>query len=254
MTHPIQATAESIRNADAIVGIVVALPEELRTLSPEKIEQGQCRRFGKTWIAYSGTGIENAANAAKSLVENGAQILISWGCAAGLASELKPGDLVLAEQVLSERGQFETDLQWRSYIGQKLSSTLSVKNGRLFTNPKLVGLSLDKQRIRQSSLAVALDMESVAIAEVASQASVPFLVIRSIADPVDMDLPQAVLAGLNDKGQIELGKLLTYLLRHPWEVIGLIRLGLHFRAAQNTLKIAAKQLAILEALPFPIAN
>jgi adenosylhomocysteine nucleosidase len=35
---------------------------------------------------------------------------------------------------------------------------------------------------------------------------------------------------------------LRFLATHPWEAPSLIKLGLHFHAAQKTLKIIAKQL------------
>lgn len=241
-------------HADASVGIVVALPEELRTLTRQKLVQGECRQLGRYWIAYSGAGMHNAGRAAQALIEKGAQRLISWGCAAGLADGLKPGDLVMADRVVSEQSQFDTDLQWRSELKHAISANVSTQNGTLFTSAKLVSRSIDKRDIRQSSRAVALDMESAAIAEVAANNGAPFLAIRSIADPVSMDLPQAVLAGLNAEGQVDLGKLLRYLLAHPLEIVGLTKLGLNFHAAQKTLKRVAEHLGVLDDHPAPLAN
>lgn len=254
MTNHAQTADALSHNADAIVGIVVALPEELRTLTRKKLEQGQCCRVGNTWVAYSGAGTVNAGKAARLLIDKGAQKLMSWGCAAGLTNDLRPGALVLAEQVIGEQRQFDTDAHWRNAIRHSLESSISISKGSLFTSTALVSRSQDKQHIRQTSQAVALDMESAAIAEAAAQANLPFLVIRSVADPVTMDLPQAVLAGLNDKGQVELPELLRYLLCHPWEVIGLIKLGLHFHAAQKTLKTVAKHLGIGDNQAAPLAN
>lgn len=249
-----QSSNALTRNAGTIVGIVVALPEELRTLTRNKLKQGEYCRLGDHWVAFSGAGIENAAKSAQLLLDNGAQRLLSWGCAAGLDNELKPGDLVLANQVLTEQDQFDTAQPWCTDIQQALGNTVPIKIGKLFTSIELVSCSRDKQQIQRRSQAIALDMETAAIAAVARQAGVPFLAFRCIADPVSMDLPKAVLAGLNDKGQIDLAKLLRHLLLHPWEVIGLIRLGLHFHAAQKTLKIVARHLGMLDVSPIPIAN
>ncbi len=46
-----------------------------------------------------------------------------------------------------------------------------------------------------------------------------------------------------------LGKLLLFIALHPTELPGLIKLGLHFNNAKNTLKLVAKQLDHLTALP-----
>lgn len=243
MNDSIHLTRSStLLNADTLVGIVVALPEELATLTRTKLKQGECCRVGNTWIAYSGAGLINAASAAQILVNKGVQQLISWGCAAGLSIDTKPGDLVIATQAIDEHQQFDTDKLMVAALKQILPANLTIHHGKLFSSESLVGLSQDKQRIHQHSLAIALDMESTAIADIAAQAQLPFMVIRSIADPVDMNLPNAVIQALNDNGQVDLPKLLGYLLWHPWEITALIKLGLHFQSAQKTLKIVAREL------------
>lgn len=240
------SSAASKNNADAIVGIVVALSEELGTLTSNKLQQGECRRFGNNWIAYSGAGPINAANAAHSLLEKGAQRLMSWGCAAGLASSLKPGDLLIPTRIIAEDRNYAVDHNWATETIRTLASILPVHKGHLFTSDALVSDSREKQRIHQQSQTMALDMESAAIADAASQAQVPFLAIRAIADPVEMNLPQAVQHALNPDGRVEMPKLLRYLLLHPAEISGLIRLGLHFHAARKTLKLVARQLSLPE--------
>ena len=85
-------------------------------------------------------------------------------------------------------------------------------------------------------------MESIAIARVAKQHTIAFLAIRAIADPVNMDLPQAINYSLNAQGDVVLGKLLLFLFLHPAELPGLIKLGLHFNAAKKTLKSVARHL------------
>jgi hypothetical protein len=87
-------------------------------------------------------------------------------------------------------------------------------------------------------------MESVAIAKVAKAHALPFLAIRAIADPVTMDLPVAVSHAFNQQGDVELGKLLRFLLTHPLELKGLITLGQHFSAAKKTLSFVAKELEL----------
>jgi adenosylhomocysteine nucleosidase len=66
--------------------------------------------------------------------------------------------------------------------------------------------------------------------------------IRAIADPASMNLPNAISHSLNNNGQVVLARLLKYLISHPWEIPSLIKLGLHFNAAQKTLKTVALQL------------
>lgn len=248
------AHATSLFNADSLVGIVVALPEELATLTNIKLKQGEYCRMGNAWIIYSGAGLTNAASAAQTLINKGVRCLISWGCAAGLAVDAKPGNLIIASQAIDEHQQYDTDQAMNKALRQILPTHLTLHEGTLFSSATLVGLSQDKQRIHQHSLATALDMESTAIADMAVRAHLPFMAIRSIADPVNMNLPNAVTQALNDNGQVDLAKLLSYLLSHPWEVTALIKLGLHFHAAQKTLKIVARELQHQQMLQSQPAN
>jgi len=232
-------------------GIVVALPEELSTLTSKKIDKGCCVFITDALIlAYSGAGANNARSAAELLITQGASRLISWGCAAALSETLKPGDLVLADTLIDAEGaQISIDSDWHGYTQNRLSTTLKVHTGSLAESKSIVATSQNKKQLHNQTGAVALDMESIAIAKVALQHQLPFLAIRTIADPVSMDLPKAINHSLNHAGDIVLGKLLLFVALHPAELPGLIKLGLHFNAAKNTLKLIAKRLDQLTAIP-----
>jgi hopanoid-associated phosphorylase len=232
-----------------ITGIVVALPEELSTLTSKKLAKGNYVFINETiMVAYSGAGPSNAQTAAKLLLAQGATQLISWGCAAALGPVLKPGDLVLADSLIDADGNLtELSADWHSYTKNLLATTLKVHTGSLVESKKIVATSSDKQQLHSKTGAIALDMESIAIAKVASQNKLRFLAIRAIVDPANMDLPKAIAHSLNNEGDIELIKLLAFIAGHPAELSGLIKLGLHFHAAKNTLKLVARQLAELSA-------
>lgn len=233
-----------------ITGIVVALPQEISTLTARKVVKGQCVFLTDTLaLAYSGAGASNAEAAAKLLIAQGATQLISWGCAGALSANLTSGDLVLADELIDADGAMMTiDHEWHRRVRTILekvacqASGFALRCGSLLESKTLVATSHDKQQLHRQSNAIALDMESVAVAKVAHAHALPFLVIRAIADPVTMDLPQAVSYALNEQGDVQLGKLLTFLLTHPSELKGLITLGQHFNAAKHTLKAVAQQL------------
>ncbi|NOU21968.1 MAG: phosphorylase [Methyloglobulus sp.] len=227
-----------------ITGIVVALPEELSTLTAKRLEKGCVGHPAeKIWVVYAGAGHENARIASELLVKQGANQLISWGCAAALDGSFKPGDLVLANNCV-DADNIEFDLNnegWLLHTKTCLSKHLTVccYTGKLAESRRIVSSSHDKAQLGSATGAIALDMESVAIARVAQGYGLPFLSIRAIADPLNMDLPKAVSHALNDQGDVGLSKLLAYLLWHPAELPGLIRLGLCFHAAKKTLKQVA---------------
>ena len=227
-----------------ITGIVVALPEELTTLTSKKIDKGRCFFItDKLLVVYSGAGHVNAKSASELLVAKGANRLISWGCAAALSESLKPGDLILADELIDAGNVvMATSADWLAYAKNSLAKFVVIQSGRLAESTSIVSSSKEKKRLHSTTGAIALDMESVAVARVAKQHTLPFLTIRVIADPVNMDLPRAIYYSLNDQGEMVLRKLLLFLFLHPAELPGLIKLGLYFNAAKKTLKSIAGHL------------
>ena len=233
-----------------ITGIVVALPEELSTLTSQKIDKGCCVFITDTIVlAYSGAGADNARTASELLLAQGVTRLISWGCAAALSESLKPGDLILADTLIDAEGiQINIHPEWIGLANTLLSTHVKAHIGSLAESRTIVAAAKDKKHLHTQTGAIALDMESTAVAKVARQNGLPFLTIRTVADPVHMDLPKAINHSLNDEGDVVLAKLLAFIALHPTELPGLIKLGLHFNAAKNTLRSVAKQLDRLTAL------
>ena len=230
-----------------ITGIIVALPDEVSSLTSKKITKGDCLFINdNTLIAYSGAGPENAAKASQLLIDKGAERLISWGCAAALKANLHPGDLVIPQTLLTERHEELTIASpWFNDVLDQLPS-LNPFTGSLIESSFIVAESEEKKVIYKQTRAIALDMESIAVARIAIQNNLPVLAIRCIADPVTMNLPKAVSYALNTQGDVVLAKLLWFLLTHPNELPGLIKLGLHFNAAKNKLKLVARHLDIMD--------
>jgi adenosylhomocysteine nucleosidase len=224
-----------------ITGIVVALPEELATLTSKRIEKGRVFKLSDhLLIVCSGAGIENANCGAELLFQAGVERLISWGCAAALKANYRPGDLILANGCVdADRDEIGlTNDKWISHIKEKLAELLpvSIHVGKLAESGRIISTSEEKLKVANATGAIALDMESTAIAKVAQVRDLPFLTIRTIADTRDMNLPKAISYSLDEQGVVVITKLLRYVLLHPSELPGLVRLGVHFHAAKKTLK------------------
>jgi len=230
-----------------ITGIVVALPEELAALTSKRIDKGHCVFIAdKLLVAYSGAGAKNATVAAELLISKGATQLISWGCAAALDMTLRPGDLTLADRLVDVNDdELAVDRNWHEYTKNLLAPDIAVRTGSLTESVDIVSASKEKLHLQLITKAIALDMESVAIAKVAKKKALPFLAIRAIVDPADMDLPNAVSYAANAEGDIVLSRVLLFLALHPIELPRLIRLGFYFNAAKTTLKRVARQLDAL---------
>ncbi len=234
-----------------ITGIIVALSEELSTLKtvPNALWERSMIR-GKfifltddIILVYSGAGAENARKSAELAVAKGATKLMSWGCAAALSPDLKMGDLVLADSLMSaDEFEMPVNATWHQHTKNILDSEVVAYKGALIASKEIISTAQAKQALFEKTGAIALDMESVAIAQVAQHYALPFLAIRTVADPSTMDLPNAVLKALNENGEIEITKIIGSLVFNPKEIPHLIQLGQYFQLAKRTLSRVAKQL------------
>ncbi len=227
-----------------ITGIIVSLPEELATLTRKKIATGSCTNLSAhVMVACAGVGIDNARSAARLLIDKGCGRLVSWGCAAALDTSLQPGDLVVPEVLIAENlEQYFADNGWHRQIIARLAAAGELSSAPICESSHLVATSLEKRTLRETHGCSAVDMESVAIARTALRYGIPFLAIRCIADPADMNLPNAIAHALDDQGRVKLLRLLSFIVRHPREIPGLIKLGRHFHAATDKLQYIARDL------------
>ncbi|QSA97108.1 phosphorylase [Methylococcus sp. EFPC2] len=226
------------------VGIVVALPDEARSLHRTRLNSSAPVALDESrLLIISGAGPKAAASAATALVNLGISGLVSWGCAAALAPALRPGDLALPHTLHSPDGAaLDTTSYWRERIAATLAPHINCHHGTLAGSVEIVATASAKRTLHERTGALALDMESVALARTAQKYALPFVAIRAIADPASMSLPGAVVAGMDEAGHVRIPRLLGHALRHPTDFIGLIQLGAHFRAALQTLTLAANHL------------
>jgi adenosylhomocysteine nucleosidase len=230
-----------------ITGIIIALPNELTTLTSKRIDRGHCVFIAdKILVAYSGAGATNAQISAELLISKGTNQLISWGCAAALDGTLKPGDLVIADRLITRDDEYiEVNKRWHAHAHSLLSPLLTTFIGGLTESASIVSSNKEKQHLHTITQAIALDMESAAIAKTAQEKNLPFLTIRVIVDPATMNMPAAINYAINDHGEISLKKLALFIALHPNELIDLIRLGFYFNAAKSSLKQVAKKIDAL---------
>ena len=234
-----------------ITGIIVALSEELNTLKtlPNALWEPSLQRgkfvflTDEVLLTYSGAGSENARKAAELLVSKGATKLMSWGCAAALSPDLKMGDLVLADSLMDENGdEVSVHPIWHQHAKTVLSSQITAYKGALIASNSIVSTAQAKENLHAKTGAIALDMESYAIAKVAQHYAIPFLAIRAIADPASMDLPAAVENALNENGEVAITRIIKSLVLNPKELPHLIQIGQYFQIAKKTLANVAKAL------------
>lgn len=223
-----------------IVGVVAALEAEARTLGP-KVRRGDglSTLSDGALLAVSGIGGSQAAAAAGSLVAAGAKSLMSFGLAGGLDPRLTAGSVVLPGNVISRDGaSFRAAETWREQFRLLISARLDVVSGALLSMAQPIDAVADKARLFRETGAVAVDMESVSIAEVAAAHGLPFIAVRVIVDTAQDVLPSAVVAASRD-GEVNVARLVLRLAAKPTDLMALLRLARRYRAATRSLQSIA---------------
>jgi len=236
------------------LGIIAALPAEANSLagSTDTHSAISCplQLTDNVALIISGIGAEQAAKAATTLIQHGADALLSWGCAGALSNALHPGDLLLPNTVKPETGKtLHTDKQWHTHLSSLLRNSCKSATGALAGSADIIAEPAQKQALYQSSGAVAVDMESAAIALIAQNAGIPFMAIRAIADDVNSIIPACINKGMDAYGNIKPARMLGLLLMHPASWRQLMRLGRQFGAAKATLSVVIENIGIDGLLP-----
>lgn len=177
----------------------------------------------------------------EGLVKHGATRIASCGLAAGLDAKLRAGDIVCPiETLMPDGGSFLSDPAWRDRV-TKADQTIHRTARHAGVEAPLLTVA-DKVALFAASRAEAADMESHVVARDATQARVPFLVLRVIVDAGDRDVPPAAANAMGPGGRIAVLRLAGGILRRPWVIPGLMALGRDMRAARSGLAQAARVL------------
>jgi hopanoid-associated phosphorylase len=188
-------------------------------------------------VIVAGMGPERARAAAGQLVGMGARALVSWGTCGALDRAFTTGTAVVPCCSVSDGESLPCDRVWHAAVVDALGRTsIHLSTGPVLSVPAPVASPLEKQRLGEAFGAVAVDMESHAVAAVAAAAGLPFLVLRTVVDRLDRGLPAAALAAIQPDGRVDLRRLVEALARRPQDVLAMIGVGMAFRIACRTLR------------------
>lgn len=185
---------------------------------------------------------DQATDAATAMIDHGASGLVSFGVAGGLDPTLGAGVVVIASSVIAPSGQ-----QWQTHepwVEALMQLDGSFDSGAVVGSDVPVMTALDKRKLFRKHGALAVDMESQAVAAVAQDAGVPFIAIRAIGDPAGRSIPRAALSGLAPNGRTRALPVIAGLLRRPGDVAGIWRLAKETNRALQALRTAVESGAL----------
>ena len=153
------------------------------------------------------------------------------GIAGGLGADVQIGDLLVPDVVVD----YET--------GQETHPTPlggAVAQGRLMTSGELI-LDYDILRRLATEGAAAIDMETSAVGAVCEREGMPWSVFRGISDHIrDGLIDNSVSSLAKSDGSANVGAVLKFLVRRPWRIPRLAKLGKDMNTAAT---VAAKAFA-----------
>lgn len=195
-------------------------------------------------IRVSGASSHQAYVDAKALAAQSLDVLVSFGVAGGLDDRYRPGTIVFGSSVQAPDG---TIVQASEAVAERLSiaasaAGLKTERGKFVGVDYIVNDTAQKRRLAEQTGAIAIDMESHAVAKAAIEDGVSFAILRTIADPADHAIPQAALAMIGPSGRVKPFHAAKAILGRPQDLPKLIQLGRDNNAALRSLRRAAETL------------
>jgi adenosylhomocysteine nucleosidase len=173
----------------------------------------------------TGIGVRPAARAVERVLALAAiEHVVVVGVAGGIGASVAIGDLVVPESVVD----LETGARFRP---ARLGAT--PPRGTLLTSD---GLLTDPARFARFDRegAVAIDMETSAVAAACERRGCPWSVFRAISDHTsDGSIDQAIFGLTGPDGQAKPAAVARFLLTQPWRIPQLARLARGLRLATD---------------------
>jgi len=205
------------------------------TLGPMRW-QGVIGDGGSCLVVQSGIGPVRAAEEV-GLVAT--RLVVSCGCAAGLAPWLRAGDLVIADRVVvldrNGRPSATHPALGEALAAWALRAGFRAHLGTVVATPVVLQTG-DAKVAAAGSGALAADMESGALAGAALARGIPFAAVRVVVDEAADDLSWAGDAVDGDTGEIRVGAALGALAGRPRLWPSALRMGRRQQRAARRLR------------------
>ncbi len=214
------------------VGFVCGLAGERRIVE---------RLGGDVLCGVSGAQATRAEPCAQDLIARGAQALVSFGVAGGLDPTLRAGDVVVSAAVTTGAETRTGDARWADRVRAR-AGIAGPHDGAVLHAPAVVSTRQEKVEAAARTGAVAVDMESAGVAQAATAANLPFVVVRAIADTATHRLPPYAATAIDADGRSRIGPILRGLAADPASIAALVSLAAASRRAFMALRRIAPQI------------
>ena len=178
--------------------------------------------FGQIRIALaeSGMGPKPARRAAQALIDgHSPRWIISAGFSGALDPQMKVGDIVVGNSIVDAVG---TELKIDMQMPANPAAGLYV--GKLLMVDRIIRSVAEKKSLAEQLGAIAVDMESLAVAQVCHDSKTRFLAVRVISDDMSADLAPELASVVGSSGTVRLGAVAGAIFKRFGSVKDLWRL------------------------------
>lgn len=193
-------------------------------------------------ITRSGAGAIAAREAVTALLQgHEPEWIVSAGFAGGLVPALAVGDIVLANETCALDGRsLRVDLRYDA-------GSSRVHLGKLLSVDRIIESPEEKRALGETHGAIAVDMETFAVAELCAERGVRFFSARVVSDAVDDRLPPDLESLMKQTTRAgKLGAAAGAILRRPGSFKEM--LGLKEKALIASDRLAKFLVSLIEAL------
>jgi len=204
-------------------------------------------------LVATGIGHRRAREAAQRAFDvlPAPEMVIATGVAGGLTPRLKPGDIVLADRILAslaEGAATDDDLLLAAEDVREIARALGAAGlgyatGALLTSHRALATADEKRLAHQRTGAIAVEMETAALASEASRRGLPFASVRTVLDPAGDQLlmvpPPPPGSGWARRRIAAAG----HVVRNPAMLLDLPRMAINLSRATRSIADALEAIA-----------
>jgi adenosylhomocysteine nucleosidase len=247
---------------ESTIALIAAMPEETKPLlcrigayQSGKLAGFPLFRFTvasrRCCLIESGMGHARAARAATALVDTTQpDVLVNFGFGGAVEPGPTVGDIVVAQRLYCCHGRHFSE---EAGIAQPLSDTLasslaerlsseqfSIHRGTFITATEILTKSVLRDRLPAGVTHPVLEMETVAVARIATRAGIPLVAIRAISDDAAEELGFAITDFTDADMNLKISRVLLSVAKNPRLIPQLLRLARNTRIAGANLAAAVE--------------
>lgn len=242
------------------IAVIAALSSELKVLQQKtnsalkRMIEGVKLFLGEAGgreviLIQSGVGSKRAARATSWLLENySLDLIISAGYCGALQPHLSEAELVIPQQIYEGNLEKEGEPGYALRLAIKVEDNLisfarqlaeemgfSFHGGNLLTSAKVVSEPTSKRMLGQAYPLMAVDMETATVGRLAVRSGLPFVSIRSVLDPVELNIDLPWDRFVDQSGEMKVTFKNIILLGKPWVIWRFMMIHRNMRRASTTL-------------------